>query len=74
MAKKIEYDDYISSLEDEKYAKVKRIWGKLSPEIDRLYSQLQEKKPVASDSSYDFDTGLFNQYMDAFTDEVWELD
>lgn len=73
IAKKAEYDAYINSLEDEKYTRVKQIWSKLSSEIDKLYNQIQEKKPTANDSSYVFDTGLFQQYMDAFTDEVWEL-
>jgi len=73
MNKKAEYDTFINSLEDEKYAKIKQIWNKLSPEIDRLYAQVQEKKPTANDTSYDFDTGLFTQYRDAFSDEVENL-
>ena len=74
MGTKAEYDAYINSLEGEKYEKAKHIWSKLSPEIDRLYNKILEKKPEANDRSYDFDTGLFNQYMDAFSNEVWELD
>ncbi len=74
MTKKAEYDTYINGLEDEKYTKVKQIWSKLSAEIDRLYGQIQAKKPTANDSSYNFDTGIFNQYMDAFADEVENLD
>lgn len=74
MTEKAGYDTYINGLDDEKYAKIKQIWSKLSAEIDKLYSQIQERKPVANDSSYNFDTGIFNQYMDAFTDKVDKLD
>jgi hypothetical protein len=74
MGTKAEYDTFIDSLEGEKYAKIKQIWSKLSAEIDRLYNQVLEKKPETNDSGYDFDTGRFNQYMDAFIDEVRELD
>jgi hypothetical protein len=73
MTKKANYDAYINGL-DEKYAKVKQIWSKLSPEIDKLYGQIKEKKPTANDSSYEFDTGLFSQYMDAFIDSINELE
>lgn len=70
---KAEYDDYMKSLEDKKYATVKQIWSKLSAEIDRLYNQVVENKPVAGDSSYQFDTGVFEQYMAAFGSEVEKL-
>lgn len=73
MAKKQEYDIYINSLDTETYGKVKQIWSKLSPEIDKLYTQIQEKKPIANDSNYEFDTGLFTQYHDAFSDEIDNL-
>lgn len=73
MEKKPDYDAYIRGLEDAKYGKVKQMWEKLSTEIDKLYSQVKEKKPTANDSNYDFDTGLFQQYMDAFIDSIDKL-
>ena len=55
--------------------KRQNIYGASFPrEIGRLYNQVLEKKPETNDSGYDFDTGRFNQYMDAFIDEVRELD
>lgn len=41
--KKTEYDTYINDLTDEKFAKLKQIWSRLSAEIDKLYNQIQEK-------------------------------
>lgn len=73
MVKKAEYDTFINSLEGEKFTKIKQVWSKLSPEIDRLYAQVKEKKPTAKDTSYNFDTGLFEQYRDAFSDEIDNL-
>ncbi len=74
MEKKPGYDAYINGLSDEEYGEVKQIWSKLSPEIDKLYGQLQEEKPTAQDSSYNFDTGLFSQYQDAFSNEIKNLE
>jgi hypothetical protein len=68
------HSNYWIGLEDEKYDKVKRIWNRLSQEIDRLYNQVLEKKPEANDNDYGFDTGLLNQYMDAFSDEIRNLE
>ncbi|WP_239617309.1 hypothetical protein [Cohnella mopanensis] len=67
--KKAEYDEYINGL-DAKYDSVKKVWTKLSAEIDHLYGQLKDKPPVANDKESKFDTGLFSQYNDAFDDEV----
>ncbi|AFS79205.1 putative lipoprotein [Gottschalkia acidurici 9a] len=74
MSKKPEYDTYINGLEDEKYSNLKMIWGKLSSEIDRLYGLIKAKKPTANASDYEFDTGLFSQYLNAFSDEISKLD
>mgnify|MGYP001954889113 CR=1 FL=1 len=73
MEKKPDYDTFILGLEDEKYVRVKQVWEKLSPEIDRLYSKVKEEKPTANNNNYDFDVSLFNQYLDAFIDIVDEL-
>lgn len=72
MKKKAGYDSYISKLDDSKYAKIKSIWIKLSEETDTIYKAIKAKKPVAN-SSASFDTGKFQQYMEALssaTDEV----
>ncbi|WP_138755044.1 hypothetical protein [Paenibacillus sinopodophylli] len=69
MEEKAEYDTYIQGL-DSKYDEVKQLWTKVSGEIDTLYKQLQNNPPNATDEDYEFDTGLFQQYSDAFSEEV----
>ncbi|MNI89973.1 hypothetical protein D3C73_1474450 [compost metagenome] len=69
MDKKKEYDSYIAGLGAE-YDSLKKVWTKLSPEIDRLYGLIQKNPPKANDTTANFDTGIFNQYMDAFKKEV----
>ncbi|NCC86905.1 MAG: DUF4878 domain-containing protein [Clostridia bacterium] len=73
MKAKADYDKFINDLDDSKYADVKSLWNKLSPEIDKLYNTVTTKKPVAKDSSYTFDTDLFQQYRQDFDDAVSEL-
>lgn len=74
MEKKAGYDAYINSLTGAQYDDLKDIWSSLSPEIDRLYAQLQAQKPAAGDNSYDFDLGLYDQYSEAFEDEIDNLE
>ncbi|MUT65703.1 hypothetical protein [Paenibacillus sp. NEAU-GSW1] len=69
MEKKAEYDTYIQGLESN-YDDVKQVWTKLSSEIDTLYNKLKENPPKADDNDYEFDTGLFQQYSDAFSADV----
>ncbi|WP_449602750.1 hypothetical protein [Paenibacillus sp. Marseille-Q9583] len=72
MSTKLEYDNYINNL-DTKYDSIKNIWSKLSGEIDRMYKQIQDTPPIANDATTKLDTGIFNQYQDAFSDEVDKL-
>lgn len=65
MTKKAEYDEYIKRLDD-KYADIKEIWNKLSPEIDSLHKQVK-------DGASELNTDLFIQYRNAFSDVVYEL-
>ncbi len=73
MKKKADYDSFIGGLAEEQYSQIKSIWGRLSPEIDSLYDQIKGTPPVANDVSNSFDTGKLEQYMDAFTDAVDDL-
>lgn len=72
MEKKAEYDTYMQGL-DPKYDDLKQVWNKLSNEIDSLYSKIKENNPTANDENYVFDTGLFKQYNDAFSNDVMKL-
>ncbi|MEK4104143.1 hypothetical protein [Paenibacillus odorifer] len=72
MEEKKEYDTYMNKL-DTKYDSIKKIWAKLSPEIDLLYKQIQETPPKANDDSLTLDAGKFNQYSEAFNKEVNDL-
>lgn len=69
MNKKKEYDSYIAGL-DAKYDSLKQVWTKLSSETDRLYNLVQQTPPKANDTTANFDTGIFNQYLEAFEKEV----
>ena len=70
METKKEYDEYMESLDDSKFSDVKSDWKKLSEQIDILYGKLNDKKPIAGDYTYDFDTGLYSQYSDAFGKDI----
>ena len=70
METKKEYDEYIKGLEDSKFSDVKSDWEKLSEQIDILYGKLKDKKPTVGDYTYDFDTGLYSQYSDAFEKDI----
>lgn len=72
MEKKAEYDKYIQGI-DSKYGEVKQLWTKVSGEIDTLYKKLQDNPPKPNDADYEFDTGLYQQYKDAFSEEVETL-
>lgn len=74
MDKKAGYDAYIKGLKGDQYTDLKETWGKLSQEIDRLYEKLQTSKPTAKDTSYTFDLGPFQQYSDAFDEDIDHLD
>ncbi|MBF7096660.1 DUF4878 domain-containing protein [Alkalibacter mobilis] len=66
MEKKPEYDEFINGLDDE-YSAIKEVWNKLSAEADKLYDQIDSG---ASTISVD----LFRQYMDAFSEMVYEIE
>ncbi len=70
METKKEYDEYIKGLDDSKFLDIKSDWEKLSEQIDILYGKLKDKKPLAGDYTYDFDTGLYSQYSEAFGKDV----
>jgi hypothetical protein len=72
MEKKAEYDTYIQELESN-YDNAKQLWTKVSDEVDTLYKKLQDNPPQANDTAYEFDTGLYEQYKKAFSDEVDSL-
>lgn len=70
MELKSDYDNFISNCE---YQSIKDIWSKLSPEIDRLYNIITTNT-ITANCNIDFDTDLFVQYRDAFSDEVYSLE
>lgn len=74
MKKKAGYDKYINSLDDTQYSQIKSIWAELSTELDTLYNQIQTNKPIANDTSTDVDTGKFEQYRDAFSDAINDIE
>ncbi|WP_227011700.1 hypothetical protein [Paenibacillus lutimineralis] len=46
------------------------IWSKLSGEIDSMYEYVKQNPPQANSNDSGFDTGLFKQYSEAFSDDV----
>jgi hypothetical protein len=71
--KKKEYDEFISNLDENEFANVKNIWKKLSIEMDVLFNKLKCETPIANSSDYNFDTGKFDQYMNAFSDAIYKI-
>ncbi|GGF66989.1 hypothetical protein GCM10010912_09960 [Paenibacillus albidus] len=69
MDKKKEYDSYMENLGSE-YDSIKKVWTKLSTEMDRIYDFIQKNPPKANDKNVKFDTGIFTQYLEAFEKEV----
>lgn len=74
MLKLDEYNTKVTSLTDPKFEEAKAVWTKLYPEIKSLYGKIKENTPKPNDSSYEFDTRLFQQYSSAFYDTVTNLD
>lgn len=68
--KKIEYDDYIHSLPSE-YEEIQNIWDKLMEESDILYEHYQNGVEQTGTA---FDTAIFVQYRDAFSEAIDEMD
>lgn len=67
-----EYNEQINEMTDLRVeADLQSIWSKLYPEILSLHQQLKENKPAASEADYEFDTGLFEQYRNAFSEAVY---
>ena len=64
MEQKQHYDEFINKLDNQN---IKDIWAKLSPEIDRLF-EIVTTNTLTPESSIAFDTGIFVQYRNAFSD------
>ncbi|HBR09269.1 MAG TPA: hypothetical protein DD735_10325 [Clostridiales bacterium] len=69
--KKSEYDVYISDL-PEKYSEIASVWSKLSEQVDVLYTEVQSRGTEVTGD--ELDTGLYNQYFNAFDDAYRQLD
>ena len=68
MKKKDTYNEFIMSLDDsdENYAQIKKAWVKMSEQIDILYDKAVTETPRPKDPTYEFDCGLFSQYLDSY--------
>ena len=64
--RKVEYDKFMSELPDE-YRELSEIWLKLTEQIDILYADILKQ---GTDIGGELDTGLFQQYFDAFDEEI----
>lgn len=70
MEKKADYDSQMAALPDE-YAEISELWVKVSEQVDILYKEIQARGTEVTGSG--LDTGLYNQYFDAFDDAYFEL-
>ena len=70
MEKKADYDSKMSALPSE-YSEISELWTKVSEQIDILYAGIQKQGTERNGAG--IDTGLYNQYFDAFDDAVNEL-
>lgn len=71
MEKAMEYDAFIVGLPDEdRFEEMKYIWTeKLYPEINNLYSDIQDNKPEAEDLTRSFETSLYKTYSSDFSSQ-----
>ena len=69
MELKAEYDKFMSELPDE-YRELSEIWLKLTEQIDILYADILRQGTAIGG---ELDTGLFQQYFDAFDEEFYEI-
>lgn len=70
MEKKADYDSQMAALSEE-YSEISELWAKVSEQVDILYAEIQARGTEVTGSS--LDTGLYNQYFDAFDDAYFEL-
>jgi len=68
MGKKSDYDEFMAGLGEE-YSELKDVWSKVSEQIDALASMISSGVKQGGDR---FDSGLLEQYSDAFYDLVNE--
>ena len=69
MELKVEYDKFMSELPDE-YRELSEIWVKLTEQIDILYADILRQGTAIGG---ELDTGLYQQYFDAFDKEFYEI-
>lgn len=70
MEKKTDYDSQMAALPDE-YSEISELWAKVSEQVDILYKEIQARGTEVT--GIGLDTGLYNQYFDAFDDAYFEL-
>ncbi len=70
MEKKADYDAQMAALPDE-YSEISELWVKVSEQVDILYKEIQARGTEVTGNG--LDTGLYNQYFDAFDDAYFEL-
>ncbi len=66
-------NEYTKALSASEYRHIKEVWILLYNESIKLNDKVQANKPEPEDDNYDFDTGLFSQFMYAFIDEAEEI-
>lgn len=70
MEKKTDYDSQMAALPDE-YSEISELWAKVSEQVDILYKEIQARGTEVT--GIGLDTGLYNQYFDAFDDAYFKL-
>lgn len=63
MEKKADYDADMAALPSE-YSEISELWAKVSGQVDILYQEIQTRGTEVTGNG--LDTGLYNQYFDAF--------
>lgn len=71
MEKKADYDAYMEGLSDE-FKDLSGYWVKVSEQVDILYAEVKERTPETTGEG--LESGLYEQYFDAFMDELLQLE
>ena len=72
--KLMSFNDFINNLDDE-YANIKNAYNKAVEKAEIIYNEIIKETPKANTKiTYKEDITLFAQYMDYFSDAVYELD
>jgi hypothetical protein len=73
LIKKVDYDEFVASLDGEQYADVRRTWQTLSTELTRLHELILANDQSSQEKIKAFDGYKFREQVEAYVDAVVAL-